>query len=492
MAGEPRVCVTGAERTPAALAARAAASPGLHELRLDQLTTLDDTVLDLVRALGPRAIVTCRPAWAGGGWRGDEATRAAWLARAARSGAGWIDVELEAAEGGLGARLAADLAASGARLLVSHHAVDDRVPPAQWARRLDALGASAVKLVVPTPDARSLEALLDLAWTTPLHVALGTGLAASWTRLRPASFGSAWTYVAADDATRTSPDQPCLADLAGWRLREHATLEPLALLGGPNVARSPGPVTYNALFAALDLPFHYLALPATTFDDGRRVGGRLGVERFSVTMPFKHDAAAAARRRCPWTARTGVANTLAPGGRGAWRAWNTDAPAFLDLLGRRALANARVLVLGGGATASSAAAALTAAGARVALAVRDPAHVDARAAALATMIPWSERAAWAHDVLLNTTPLADSDVWPGASPLVAHVVLDLAFPPVGVTPLLERARRDGARTLDAGTFWRAQGVRQLRALTGRRVPTGLLAAAMGAPARPAGPPGPRG
>lgn len=477
--------VTGAERTAAALAARSATDADLHELRLDALETLDDDVLALVRALGPRAVVTCRPAWAGGGWQGDEAARATWLGRAARAGAGWLDLELEAVEAGLGARLAADRAAGPCRLLVSHHAGDAGGPPAAWARRLDAVGAEGAKLVVPTPDARALEALLDLTWTTPLHVALGTGLAAAWTRLRPSSFGSAWTYVAADDATRTAPDQPTLADLAARRLREHSALLPLALLGGPNVARSPGPATYTALFAHLGLPFHYLALPAGALADGLRVGGRLGVSSFSVTMPFKTDAARAAARRCPWTAATGVANTLVADPRGRLAAWNTDAPAFLDVLGRREVRSARVLVLGGGATACSAAIALASAGARVTLAVRSPDHVAACAAGVAAVVPWSHRAREAADVIVNTTPRIDADLWPPGEPLVARSVLDLAFPADAATPLVTLARESGARAVAADVFWRAQGLRQLSVLTGHRVPPGLLAAE-----QRAAPPGP--
>jgi 3-phosphoshikimate 1-carboxyvinyltransferase len=482
MHADPWICVTGGETNLAHLAERLRLPADLHELRLDLLRAWNDGLLDLVRSLGPRSLVTCRPAWAGGGWRGDEAARAELLERILQAGPGWLDLELEALEGGLGARLAPALRASGARLVASHHATTDAPDVRALAARLDAVGADAVKLVVPTPDAASLEALQGLTWRTPLHVVLGVGAAAAWTRLRPATFGSAWTYVAADAATATAPDQPTWAGLARSRLVEHQALEPLALLGGPNVARSPGPATYSALFAHLGLPFHYLALPAASLADGLRVGGRLGVTRFSVTQPFKAAAAAAATRRCPWTRRTGVANTLRVGPAGSLEAWNTDALAFQAILDQATLVGHEALVLGGGATAVSAAVALAEAGATVHLAARDPARVEDRARAVATVHPWSARASVQVDLLVNTTPATDEGLWPATCAVGATTVLDLAFPAGGASVLVERARAEGAKTLDAATFWRAQGHAQLQALLDADVPAGLLAAEMSAPA----------
>jgi 3-phosphoshikimate 1-carboxyvinyltransferase len=67
-------------------------------------------------------------------------------------------------------------------------------------------------------------------------------------------------------------------------------------------------------------------------------------------------------------------------------------------------------------------------------------------------------------------------------------VLDAAFAGSGVTRLVERARAGGARVVDARTFWRAQGRRQMRALLGIDLPPGQLAAEAGAleaaPTRP--------
>ncbi len=67
----------------------------LVELRLDHLRELDlERVGDLVSRLRERLVVTLRPAWEGGGFRGGEEERAEILSRLAALSPAYMDLEL--------------------------------------------------------------------------------------------------------------------------------------------------------------------------------------------------------------------------------------------------------------------------------------------------------------------------------------------------------------------------------------------------------------
>ena len=73
-------------------------------------------------------------------------------------------------------------------------------------------------------------------------------------------FGSPWTYVVEEDAPVVAPGQLSVAQAEAWRVERGRSLTPLALIGGEQVLRSPGPGAYNRLFSRLGLPFIYLPL----------------------------------------------------------------------------------------------------------------------------------------------------------------------------------------------------------------------------------------
>ncbi len=131
-----------------------------------------------------------------------------------------------------------------------------------------------------------------------------------------------------------------------------------AVLGSP-VAHSLSPALHLAGFAAAGLTgWTYsriecdaVALPGLVAAAGPEWAG------FSVTMPGKEAAAAAADVRSARVDLLGVANTLWHGPKG-WHAENTDVDGVCGALGAAGVAPHRVLVLGGGGTARSVVAAL--------------------------------------------------------------------------------------------------------------------------------------
>lgn len=145
------------------------------------------------------------------------------------------------------------------------------------------------------------------------------------------------------------------------------------MLGSP-IGHSRSPRLHRAAYNALGLPWEYDAIEMT----GERLPGfldGLGPEwrGLSLTMPVKHVIMPLLDERHERVRLTGVCNTvlLADGTR---RGFNTDIHGIVTAFTEAGIARLdHVLVLGGGATASSAIVAAAQLGAsRVTLAVRSP------------------------------------------------------------------------------------------------------------------------
>ena len=128
----------------------------LVELRLD---TVSDP--DVAGALADRrtpVVVTCRPPWEGGRFKGSEEERKKILADALARGAEYVDIEWKANF--------TDLVSStgGRRIVLSSH--DFRGVPADLRERAEAMratGAEVVKLAVKTSRLSACLPLRDLA-----------------------------------------------------------------------------------------------------------------------------------------------------------------------------------------------------------------------------------------------------------------------------------------------------------------------------------------
>jgi shikimate dehydrogenase len=150
-----------------------------------------------------------------------------------------------------------------------------------------------------------------------------------------------------------------------------------AVLGSP-IAHSLSPVLHRSAYAELGLDWRYDAIEVTeeslpAFLDalGPRWRG------LSLTMPLKRAVVGRLDTASATVRLTGAANTVLrePGGR--LLGHNTDVPGFCDAVSERDLPAGTAVVLGGGATATSAVAGLVRMGCRdVTVAVRDPARAE--------------------------------------------------------------------------------------------------------------------
>ncbi len=130
-----------------------------------------------------------------------------------------------------------------------------------------------------------------------------------------------------------------------------------AVIGDP-VGHSKSPAMHQAAYRALGMPYRYVAIQVPS----GRVGEALdrmrdvGFRGVNVTVPHKAEALRWASHPDPFAVRIGAANTL---DLVSGRAWNTDAPGFMDTLqdfGFEAPFN--TVVLGAGGSASAVVAAL--------------------------------------------------------------------------------------------------------------------------------------
>lgn len=262
-----------------------------------------------------------------------------------------------------------------------------------------------------------------------------------------------------------------------------------AVLGSP-IAHSLSPALHRAAYRELGLAgWTYDAiecdeegLPALLDSLGPDWAG------LSLTMPLKRAVLPLLDETEPLAAEVGAANTVILAG-GQRRGFNTDVSGIVTALRQAGVTSTdgNVLVIGSGATACSALAALRDTGAdevtvaarslaRAApvLAVADRVGIRAAITDLGADLP---RRAW--QLLISTIPAAGADIIAGrlASGLVtAAAVLDVSYDP-WPTALAEAAARTGSTVISGYEMLVWQAAAQVELMTGLQAPAGAMHAA---------------
>ncbi len=381
----------------------------LVELRLDHV--LDP---DPAGALADRkvpAIVTCRPAWEGGAFRGSEEEREAILTAALQAGADYVDVEARAGFDSL------IRSTAGRRIVLSRHHFDGA--PRDLRAELRWLRSSAtqiVKLAVATTTlddtCRLAEAVAAEEERPESVVIVGMGPAGVLTRVLPDRFGSAWTYCGDGVAPGQLPLQVLLHQFDVRRLSRDTAVYGVV---GSRVSHSLSPVMHNAALRASNLDAVYVPLAASDVDDFLGFARTFSLRGASVTAPFKVEMAQRLADIDEASRRVGAINTIRFDA-DRCTGINTDVPGFLaPLRGRVELDGMRVAILGAGGAARAVAVALQSVGASVAVYARRAEQARAVAALVngeaGTMPPPFD--SW--DLIVNATPLGmlpDADQTP--------------------------------------------------------------------------------
>jgi 3-dehydroquinate dehydratase/shikimate dehydrogenase len=447
-------------------AQRDAAVGDMVELRLDYVKDID-----VAGALGGRrkpVIVTCRAAWEGGRFEGDEATRLAILARAIESGAEYVDVEWKADRRSLPVNPATTL-------VLSHH--DFAGMPSDLTGLFRAMAAERtgiVKVAVTPRRLRDCIALRDASRIDAPHVAIAMGPVGQLTRVAPILLGSRWTYGGTAAPGQTSASE--LIDV--YRVGRQSMSTALYGVAGAPLAHSASPAMHNAAFTALGINAVYVTFETGDADELLEVAEAFGLRGASVTAPLKTGVFGLVPRHDELSEKIGALNTLRRDG-GDWEGRNYDVPGFLSPFVRREepLQGRRCVVVGAGGAARTALWALQSYGARVEVAARR----EDRARSLAgefgvDVASWPPAPGW--DLLVNTTP---AGTWPeiDAMPLEAdavrgRMVYDLIYNPED-TALLQVARAHGAETIGGLEMLVGQACHQFEWWTGRPAPREIMA-----------------
>jgi shikimate dehydrogenase len=248
-----------------------------------------------------------------------------------------------------------------------------------------------------------------------------------------------------------------------------------AVLGSP-IEHSLSPVLHTAAYAALGLTdWAYTAiecdearLPALIASCGRQWAG------LSLTMPLKRAVLPLLDRTEPLAAEVGGANTVVFAG-GERHGYNTDVPGMVAALAEAGVtAPSGATILGAGATACAALAALRATGlASAVVLVRDQARAGNLLAAAdrlgmeADLRPFDSEVR-DGDLLVSTVPAGAADFYAeraGGSRPGPAAVLDVVYAP-WPTPLAQAAAKSGAVVVSGFDLLLHQAARQVELMTG--------------------------
>ena len=258
------------------------------------------------------------------------------------------------------------------------------------------------------------------------------------------------------------------------------------MLGQP-IAHSLSPALHRAAYAALGLDWRYDAVEVAEAELAGFLDG-LGPEwaGLSLTMPLKAAVLPLLDEVSDLARDVAAANTVLLGD-GRRSGHNTDVPGIVAALAEAGVVSVRrAVVLGGGATARSALAALAALGCTTpVLVVRSSPDRTSEAAerlgVRPTVVPWSPSVLDGCDLLVSTLP-------PGAAdPLAPHVsavpaLLDVVYDP---WPTALAAGCTGVVVSGAAMLLH-QAAEQVRLMTGRTAPLEVMRQALAAAS-----PGPR-
>ncbi|MQA01359.1 MAG: shikimate dehydrogenase [Streptosporangiales bacterium] len=253
-----------------------------------------------------------------------------------------------------------------------------------------------------------------------------------------------------------------------------------AVLGSP-VAHSLSPALHTAAYAALGLDWSYTAVECAEDELEAFVAGL--DERWvglSLTMPLKRVALTVADAVTPLATKVGAANTLLFTGDGR-RADNTDVPGLATALTAAGLGSPRApVLLGGGATACSAAAALAQLGCTsVTAVVRSQARagelreVSERFGLACTFVAWPGLDALAAaDLVVSTVPGGATDALAAEAGRI-RALFDVAYAP-WPTALAAAVQAGGGTVVGGFELLLHQAACQVELMTGKGAPVAAM------------------
>ncbi|HXP88366.1 MAG TPA: shikimate dehydrogenase [Bryobacteraceae bacterium] len=454
------------------------------EFRLDYLPDPERGVAVLRRFLARHTecvlLATCRRRQNQGRFTGSVEEQIRILMAAREAGARAVDVEIESAE-----NCTEKLPAlrTGGQLLLSYHNYGGTPPRLESVlSRMTRIPADGYKIVTTARKPSDNARVLSLARSHPKvpMILLAMGEAGFPTRVLSTAQGGLYTYAAPNTAEGTAQGQISARQLRSlYRVGKFSRDARMYGVIGDPVAHSISPHVHNRAFQArrLDAVYMPFLVNAGRLKDFFALAAKLPLAGFSVTIPHKQKIMRYLDQVDPVARRIGAVNTVWRKA-GKWRGTNTDAPGVTVPLEKHLrLAKSTVLVVGNGGAARSAAFALAAAGAKLAITGRNPDRVRALAAACGGDPLSREQAeAGTFDALVHATPLgmtpqADRCFFNDRIP--ARLVLDMVYTPME-TVLLRKAKEQRAEVIFGLEMFLEQAARQFEIWTGESAPRAVM------------------
>ncbi len=260
-----------------------------------------------------------------------------------------------------------------------------------------------------------------------------------------------------------------------------------AVLGHP-IGHSMSPRLHRAAYEFLGLDWHYEAVDV---DEMQLPGfvASLGPEwaGLSLTMPLKQAVLPLLDSADEVVKLVGAANTLVFTD-GRRRGANTDVPGFVAAMRDRGVTGSEATILGGGATALAALAALSQVGVgRVQAFLRSPAagsslqDLAGRLDLSIDVADWTDaQQGMLAPIVVSTVPAGVTDLLVHAVPTLPGVLFDVVYDPWPTALAAQWAVRGGS-VLSGHDLLVHQAVLQLRLMTGRDVPVYVLREALAQP-----------
>jgi len=457
---------------------------GMIEVRLDFLAKAPDFAR-LLEDKPCALVATVRRQPDGGRWTGNEEARRMLLRQAVVAGFDWVDLETDVADD---IRRYKDV-----KRIVSYHNLQE--VPADLEKvyaRMCNQDPDVVKLAVtatrPSDNLRLLDLLKNPAKPT---VALCMGDLGAPSRVLAGKYGAPFTYAAFNKERGIAPGLISFDELMRvYRYEEvNADTAVYGVVGDP-VAQSLGPLVHNTAFRKLGIDAVYVPfrVPRGDLEAFLINFARIPVRGYSITIPHKEAAIAAAKQRQPAVTLVQAANTLVHGPDG-FTAYNTD----FDAARESVLANLphlsggelgglkgrTVLLLGAGGAARAVAHALHDTGALVTIANRTPDKAQRLAEEVGCRyLPWEDRHRVLCELLVNCTSIG---MHPNLDEMPVHVsmlksdltVFDTVYNPEH-TLLIKEAREHGCQVLTGVDMFVRQAAMQFQLFTGKEAPVDTM------------------
>lgn len=463
------VSITGPTREAAfGQIARSRKFASMFELRLDLLH--EEDVRPLIQKAGRPVIATCRPAWEGGGFAGNEPSRLALLADAVRNGASYVDLELQ-----LGAPAIRRFAKQNrrARVIASRHYFDGTVPdPLREYQALRLTEAPVLKLAYRATDVSDMQGVIAFLRKARANrqkaIAIAMGEAGEPSRILYRKFGG-WAMYAAPLGGPPAADGQVPADRLHSLFRADelsASTKVYGVVGNP-VRYSKGIFLHNPLLQRARKNAVYCRFEV--HDLARFMRDIVPyMEGMSVTLPHKI-AVMDFLDDVDERARTiGAVNTVIRQGK-RLRGDNTDGSGALDAIeAQLPVRGKQVLVLGAGGAARAIVVEAVRRGAMVSISNRTfPSAVALAEATGAKAVTIEEGSS--YDIVANATsvgmaPDVDSTPLP-AGYVMMKVAFDAVYQPAE-TRFLREAKEHGATTVSGVEMYLNQAAAQSRMYTG--------------------------